>query len=118
MATPQSAPIHTLVVGVFEDVNRARVAVDDLQRAGFADDLINCTCGGARARVEPANEMSPGAGGDWLEDEIAGGHTVVTVREADERAEDAREILRKHGGTIREPSPVGTYGTGLPATPF
>jgi hypothetical protein len=118
MATPHTAPVHTLVVGVFEDVNRARVAVDDLQRAGFDEHQINCTCGGARARVEAANDMSPDAGGDWLEDEIADGHTVVTVREADERAEDAREILRKHGGAIREPSPVGTYGTGLPATPF
>jgi hypothetical protein len=118
MATPHTAPVHTLVVGVFDDMTKAKVAAADLQRAGFLDDQINCTCGGRRARVEATNEMSSDAGGDWLEDEIADGHTVLTIRDADERAEDAREILRKHGATIREPSPVGTYGTGLPATPF
>jgi thiamine monophosphate synthase len=68
--------------------------------------------------VYATNDMSPDASGDWLEDEIEGGHTVVTVRDADERAEDVRELLRDCGGSIREPSPVGTYGTGLPATPY
>jgi hypothetical protein len=42
----------------------------------------------------------------------------VTIHDADQRAEDAREILRKHGATVREPSAVGTYGTGVPATPY
>jgi|SRR4051794_5395275 len=118
MATPHTAPVHTLVVGVFDDMTKAKAAVADLRRAGFLDDCLDCTCGGARPHVEASNEMSPDAGGEWLEGEIADGHTVVTVRDADERAEDVRELLRRHGGTIREPSPVGTYGTGLPATPF
>lgn len=118
MASPHTGPVHTLVVGVFDDAALARAAADDLCRAGFSDDRVECICPGARPRVEASNELSPDASGDWLEDEIASDHTVVTVRDADERADDVREILRKHGGTIREPSPIGTYGTGLPATPF
>jgi len=118
MDTPYADPIHTLVVGVFDNTDHARQAIADLRRAGFVDDQIDCTCGGARPRVSASNEMSPDAGGEWLEDEIESGHTVVTVRDADQRAEDARELLRHHGATIREPSPIGSYGTGLPATPF
>lgn len=118
MESTYSEPIHTLVVGVFDDADRARRAVSELRRAGFTDDQIDCTCGGARPRVNATNDMSPDASGDWLDNEIEAGHTVVTVRDADERAEDARELLRSCGGTIREPSPVGSYGTGLPATPF
>ncbi len=118
MDTPYSDPIHTMVVGVFDDIDRARQAVADLNRAGFVNDEVDCICGGARPRVHAANEISPTDGGEWLEDELGAGHTVVTVHEADERAEEVRELLRKHGATIREPSPVGTYGTGLPATPY
>lgn len=118
MDTAFQDPIHTLVVGVFNDTHHARLAIDELRRAGFGDDQIDCTSGGPRPRVEASNTMSPDAGGDWLEHEIGAGHTVLTVRDADERAEQARELLRKHGGSIREPSPVGTYGTGLPATPY
>jgi hypothetical protein len=118
MDTPYTDPIHTLVVGVFDDMHHARLAIAELRRAGFVDDQIDCTSSGARPRVEATNAMSPDAAGDWLEDEIKAGHTVVTVRDADQRAEEARELLREHGGSIREPSPVGTYGTGLPATPF
>ena len=118
METPYTAPVHTLVVGVFDDTAKARAALDELQRAGFEEDEIDCVCGGARPRVEATNEMSPDAGGEWLEDELNDGHTVLTVQNADERADEVRSLLRKHGGTIREPSPVGTYGTGLPAAPY
>ena len=111
MATSHTTPVHTLVVGVFEDAKKARTAVDDLRRAGFLDDSLDCTCGGARPHVEASNEKSPDAGGDWLEGEIADGHTVVTVRDADERAEDVRETpapARRHhpravpGGHLRD----------------
>jgi hypothetical protein len=118
MDTPYSDPIHTMVVGVFDDMDRARQAVADLCREGLADDQVDCTCGGARPRVHATNEMSPDGGGEWLEEELDAGRAVVTVHDANERAEQVRELLRKHGATIREPSPVGTFGTGLPATPY
>jgi hypothetical protein len=54
----------------------------------------------------------------WYQSELKAGRSLVTVHEADERAEEARDILRRDGATIRLPSNVGSYGTGLPATPF
>ena len=54
----------------------------------------------------------------WYESEVKAGRILVTVHEADERADDARSILRSHEAETREPSPIGSYGTGLPATPF
>jgi len=111
MATPLTAPVHTMVVGVFDDPAHARAATADLQSAGFRDDCVRFTAPGSRP---PAGDDH----GDWEDDELNHGKTIVTVDEADERADEARGILRRHGGTIREPSPVGTYGTGLPATPF
>lgn len=118
MATPHSAPVHTLVVGVFEDAATARAAVDAVKRLGFAPDQIECTCDGPEHRAHATNQMSPDGDGAWVDEEISAGHTVVSVNDADERADDVRELLRKHGATIREPSPIGSYGTGLPATPF
>jgi hypothetical protein len=54
----------------------------------------------------------------WYESQLRAGRTLVTVHEADERSDDARAILRHHGASIQEPSDIGTYGTGLPATPY
>ena len=54
----------------------------------------------------------------WYEGELKKGRSLVLVEQADERAEEAREILRHHSGEVREPSPVGVYGTGVPATPY
>lgn len=118
MDTTFAQPIHTLVVGVFDDTNHARQAITELEMAGIPGDQIGCVCGGFRPHVAATNDMSPDAGGEWLEDEVRSGHTVVIIHDADERAEEVRELLRKDGGTIREPSPVGTYGTGLPSTPY
>jgi len=111
MDKAHAAPVHTTVVGVFDDVARARAAVDDLRRAAFGDDHISllgpgCPAGGAEEC------------GRGFEDELAAGKSVVIAHEADERAEDARDVLRHHDGSVRELSDVGTYGTGLPATPY
>lgn len=54
----------------------------------------------------------------WYERQVREGRTIVTVHDADENADAARVVLRAHDGTIHEPSPVGTYGSGLPATPL
>jgi hypothetical protein len=54
----------------------------------------------------------------WYESEVFAGRSLVTVHEAGNRSDDARSIIRNHGGEIREPSEVGSYGNGLPATPF
>ena len=111
MATPHTAPVHTMVVGVFDDAAHARAAAADLRTAGFSDDCVCFIAPGARPHTHAEH-------GAWEDEELNDGKTIVTVEQADQRAEDARTILRKHGATLREPSPVGTYGTGLPATPF
>lgn len=183
MTTTLEAPVHTTVVGVFDNHARARVAVEDLRRAGFPDDRIGfmgpepgapvgravdhdpaeaagvgaavgAAAGGAAGLVVAAAMFTPigpvvlgGALATWLatvgvgvtagaalgalvgfglpehearwyEGELKAGRTLVLVHEADERAEDARHILRRHGGSVQEPSEFGSYGTGLPATPF
>jgi hypothetical protein len=189
----QAPPIHTTVVGVFDDQAHARAAAEELRRAGFANEQIGFLGPDLRPQFEPkevrsgfendptntrweegaglgaAAGASVGAGvglaaaaglipaigpavaggaligwlagmgtgaaagslvgalvglgipeeeGRWYESELKAGRTMVTVQDADERAEDARSILRRHGATIREPSDVGTYGTGLPSTPY
>jgi hypothetical protein len=53
-----------------------------------------------------------------LEREVRTGHTLISVHDADERSEEARMTLRHEGGRIREESDIGTYGSGLPATPY
>jgi hypothetical protein len=184
MATAHATPIHTMVVGVFDNLAHARAAIEDLRRAGFRDGQIGflarstdrrpgtdtddfnsaegagvgaavgaslggvagltlaaaafpptgpAVLGGALAAFLTSVAGGAAAGGllgavvgagytdedhRWFEDELKRGRVLVTVHEADERAENARDILRKHNGTIREPSPIGTYGTGLPATPY
>ena len=111
MATPHTAPVHTMVVGVFDDSAHARNAVDELRIVGFSDQCVRYIAPGIHPKTHEEH-------GDWEESELKEGKTIVTVEEADERAEEVRHLLRKHGAIIREPSPVGTYGTGLPATPF
>jgi hypothetical protein len=184
MATAHATPIHTMVVGVFDDLGHARAAIEDLRRAGFRDGQIGflarsterapgtdpedfnavegagvgaavgaglggvagltlaaaaltpigpALLGGALATFLTSVAGGAAAGGllgavagagytdddhRWFEDELKRGRMLVTVHDADERSEEARDILRKHDGTIREPSPVGTYGSGLPATPY
>jgi hypothetical protein len=118
MATSATAPIHTTLVSVFDDPTHARAALEDLRRSGVSDDQIGFAAPGARPAVQGATDAAEVEDGDWYESELQAGRTIVMVRNADERAEEIRELLRGHGGSIREPSPVGTYGTGLPATPF
>jgi hypothetical protein len=117
-----TSPIHSTVVGVFDSVDKARAAVDDLTQHGFGED---CICVHTPASREEAGcglhetHMDfPTEDAEWVRDELKAGRTVVIVRHADQQAEDVREVLRKHGGTITEPTVIGTYGTGLPATPF
>jgi hypothetical protein len=60
----------------------------------------------------------PESDAEHYEQEVRSGRLLVTVHNADERADDARNILRRNNGTVREPTDIGTYGTGLPATPY
>ena len=178
-----AAPVHTTVVGVFNDRRHADEAINHLRRAGFNDDQIGFIRpnpeGQVAGKLETDVEEGAGigaavgaaagglaglgvalglltplgpaiAGGAiiawlasvgvgaasgavvgsmvglgfseeearWYESEVLAGKILVTVHEADERSDDARSILRNHGGEIRERTPVGTYGNGLPATPF
>jgi hypothetical protein len=183
MATALEAPVHTTVIGVFEDRASARTAIANLRHAGFLDDhigfispeprirrtkdettvvddptgigaAVGAVAGGMAGLAVGAAIFAPigpaiiggafvawlaaaGTGAatgavvgtliglgisehevEWFENQLKAGRTLVTVHEADERAEDARSIIRHHGGEIHEPSELGTYGTGLPATPY
>jgi hypothetical protein len=111
MDAARTAPVHTTVVGVFDDLARARAALEELRRAGFGDNHIGFFGPGCA----PGDSEECGRG---FEDELAAGKSVVIVHEADERAEEAREVIRRHEGSVREPSDIGTYGTGVPATPY
>jgi len=112
MDTAHADPVHTTVVGVFDDEAHARAAVEDLREAGFmAKQIGYLGPRSQRAKIKEENR-------DWFAKELDEGKVLVTVHEADERAEDAREILRRHHGSIHQPTDIGTYGTGLPATPF
>jgi hypothetical protein len=182
MSTALRAPVHTTVIGVFEDRAGARSAIENLRQAGFPDSrigyispeprtertkdngsveestgigaAIGAAAGGAAGLAVAAAIFPPigpillggafaawiataGAGAatgavvgalvglgvseddaGWYQEQVQRGRTLVTVHEADERSEDARSIIRHHGGEIHEPSELGTYGTGLPATPY
>jgi hypothetical protein len=182
MATTLQAPVHTTVIGVFEDRASARSAIENLRRAGFSDDwigyispeprterakegnnveestgigaAIGAAAGGVAGLAAAVAIFPPigpillggafvawlataGAGAatgavvgalvglgvseddaGWYEEQVKHGRTLVTVHETDERSEDARSIIRHHGGEIHEPSELGSYGTGLPATPY
>jgi hypothetical protein len=54
----------------------------------------------------------------WGEAELNRGRVLVAVRGAAEQADVARDVIRRCDGAIREPADIGTYGTGLMATPF
>ena len=182
MTTPMADPVHTTVVGIFDQTFEARRAFEDLRGAGFSDAqigfitpydsngaadshtqweegagvgaAIGASIGGAAGVVAAAAMLSPigpamvggavvallaslGAGATagtvlgalmglgipedesrWYEGELQKGRSLVIVQNADERAEESREIMRHHGATIGEPALVGTYGTGVPSTPY
>lgn len=118
-----ASPIHSTVVGVFDDIDHARAAADDLKQGGFGGDCVRVLSPRSRkiAGDSPVGDTDmsfPSEDPEWFRDEIKAGRSVVTVRHADQQAEEVRGLLRKHGGTIKEPTDLGTYGHGLPATPF
>jgi hypothetical protein len=117
MSASNLAPVHTTVIGVFDDIAAARRAVEQLQRAQFVDAQILLYCPGLPIAGCHRGTSAP-EDVEWYESELRAGRSIVAVHEADERAEDARSTLRDSGGTIHEPSDIGTYGSGLPATPY
>ena len=50
--------------------------------------------------------------------ELEAGRVLVTVQDAGDGAAEALKIIRRHGTPVDPGSPVGVYGTGLPATPY
>ena len=107
-------PIHTSAIGVFDRTDQADGAFDELRRMGFEDRQIRLIV------PDSGNDGTglPERDSHWYETELKAGRTILAVCDADERADDAREVFRKHHGVPRDPTPVGTYGAGLPATPF
>jgi hypothetical protein len=118
-----TAPVHSTVVGVFDDIDKARTAADELKARGFGGDSVRVLSPRSRKIADDSpigdTDMSfPSENPEWFRDEVKAGRSVVTVRHADQQAEEVRDLLRKHGATIKQPTDVGTYGSGLPATPF
>jgi len=54
----------------------------------------------------------------WYEGELNAGRVLVAVQAPAGRADEARNVIRKLGGSVHEAAGVGSYGTGLPATPY
>ena len=77
--------------------------------------MIVCRSAGQSAEVG----KSPRPISKSWEAELKAGRTLVTVHDADDRIDEARRILLDHGGIIRDSGhDIGTFGSGLPATPF
>jgi hypothetical protein len=52
------------------------------------------------------------------EGELRAGRVLVAVRPADGQDETAHRVLRELGGVPAGAPDIGTYGTGVPATPY
>jgi hypothetical protein len=118
-----ASPIHSTVVGVFDNVEHARAAADEFRQLGFPKDCVCVRTPRSRKLVDDCtphevDQDFPSEDPEWIRHEIKAGKTVLFVRHADQQAEEVRELVRKHGGSISEPTDLGTYGHGLPATPF
>ena len=113
-------PERSTVVGVFTEPGLADRAIDELERAGFRDDQISLSRhedtdrnvgivgritsllselkGSDRSIVKRLVSMGvPEEEARYYQGELELGRTIVTV-EADDRREDALEILRSNGG--------------------
>lgn len=105
----------TTMIGAFDGHTEARRAVEELRRAGFADDRLHV--------IEPTHSAEGsglGLSADdarWGEAELSRGRYLVVVRTG-ERGGEARDVIRRSGGEVREAADLGIYGTGLLATPY
>jgi hypothetical protein len=54
----------------------------------------------------------------WYQDEVEAGRILVTVSHPDGRGDEARDVIHRAGGGVKTASGVGTFGTGLLATPY
>lgn len=90
-----------LVIGVFNDVNRAKAAIDALRAAGFGYDQVGVasTDGGASTtnlRADLENLGVPDDQASFYNSQFRQGNTVVSVR-PDGRDDEAMNILRTNG---------------------
>jgi hypothetical protein len=84
---------HSTVVGVFADRTQAEHALDELRQAGFSDDQVGFSAGD-----EPENEHRRQEDNDTKKQSTHGGPVVVVVR-ADNRQEEASDILQRNGAS-------------------
>ena len=82
----------SIVVGVFENRSQAEQAIHELHQAGFGDDQIGFVVRGEHPQEKG---LVPEEKGE-TENEFKNGRTIVMVK-AGERANEAREILHRHG---------------------
>lgn len=93
-----------LVVGVFNDVNRAKMAIDALRAAGFGYDQVGVASQTGQDNGASTNNLRgdltnlglPNDQADYYDNQFRQGNTVVSVR-PDGRDDEAMNILRSNG---------------------
>ena len=82
---------HSTVVGVFADRTQAEHALDELRQVGFSDDQVGFSAGDEGEHKKQADD-------DTKKQSAQVGPVVVVVR-ADNRQEEASDILRRNGAS-------------------
>ena len=84
---------HSTVVGVFADRTQAKHALDELRQAGFSEDQVGFSAGD-----ESEGEHKKQEDNDATKQSAQAGPVVVVVR-ADNRQEEASDILQRNGAS-------------------
>jgi len=82
---------HSTVVGTFADRTQAEHALDELRQVGFSDDQVGFSASDEGEHKKQAND-------DTKKQSAQVGPVVVVVR-ADNRQEEASDILRRNGAS-------------------
>jgi hypothetical protein len=83
---------HSTVVGIFADRAHAEQALDELRQAGFSDDQVGFSAGN-----EPEGGQKEQAGSNTEQDSSAWTGPIVVVINAENRQEEASDILQRNG---------------------
>ena len=115
-------PEGSLLIGIFDDPERAERALDDLRIAGFDEAHLGLAVpqGGATGEGVATGLMAggfgalglPGEAAETYERELRAGHAIVAVQPAGSaltgrpETEEAREILHRNGARLGDGAPA------------
>jgi len=125
---------NDLLIGVFDDADKARDALAVLRRRGFRNEQIGVIARHAGALAsdpsftawdEATDSIITGLAALGLKEdearacanELGAGHVLVAVRAGKESAE-AWDLLRGCGAAEHSPAGLATYGNAEEATPY